>query len=128
MILSKLVTRDSRFFFALLGFNVNILRRRLFSFKTFFYLAIYFILFRSILVNEIVKFEINIIMKVLFDKNVINVDYVFSFNVEIDIDCVFLFELEINADGELESSINIISHFGDSILSRKNSIIFFFLL
>ena len=128
MILLKLITRDSHFFFILLNFDVNILRKRLFSFKKNFYLTICFIFFRLILINKIIKFEINIIIKILFNENIINVNYIFSFNAKINIDYIFLFELEINANEKSKFSIDIISHFENSIFSRKNSVIFFFLL
>lgn len=83
---SKLITRDSHSFFILLSFDINVLRRRLFSSKTFFYLAICFILFRSILINNAVEFGVNAIMKALLDENVINVDHVFSSDTKIIVD------------------------------------------
>ena len=115
MTLSESLARDSRFFLARLNFDVNVLRRRLFSFKAFFYLTIWFNLLRSIFINKIVEFEIDITVEALFDKNVINVNYIFLSSAEVSVDKKSKFLSYIPSDFNL-------------LFSRKNSIAFFFLL
>ena len=74
----------------LLDFNVSTLRRRLFSFKIFFCLAILSSLFRSAFISKIIIFDINaevdIEVKIILGENIAIINYIFSTNVKTEID------------------------------------------